>query len=214
MRADPTCPRCGGELRAPGLWSSAWQCLRHGGVLPFALFQKPGEEALEHVVAHARVPVWMPFPLPAAWVVSGLGYAGDERSGGRAVVVACSGPSPLAGGADLVLVAEEPGIGLGARYAGLSGPDPGDGFDKGPPDAKVEAAGHPTALWSVPSAGDAAAFVGEAKGLWLWAIVYPGSAGVLMYDAMTLTDLRDHEVDVVPSYGTLTPRLTEPPLAG
>ncbi len=183
-------------------------------MLPFAVFHKPGEEALEHLVAHARVPVWLPFPLPARWVLSGLGYAGDERSGGRAVVVACSGPSPLSGGADLILVAEEPGIGLGARYAGLAGPDPGAGFDAGPPDAKLEAAGHPTALWSVPGLGDSAAFVGEAKGLWLWAIVFPGSAGVLMYEPVTLTDLRDHEVGIVASYGSTTPRLTAPPLVG
>ena len=33
MRA-PVCPRCGGELRAPGVWSSAWTCAEHGSVDP------------------------------------------------------------------------------------------------------------------------------------------------------------------------------------
>lgn len=44
--------------------------------------------------------------------------AGDERTGARATAVALAGPSPLGGPADLVLVAEEPGVGLGARLAG------------------------------------------------------------------------------------------------
>ena len=44
---------------------------------------------------------------------------------------------------------------------------------------------------SAAQGGDVAAFVGEAKGLWLWALVWPASAGVLMYDSLTLLDLRD-----------------------
>jgi hypothetical protein len=122
-----------------------------------------------------------------------------------------TGPSPLGGAADLLLVAEEPGIGLGARLAGLPGPDPGAGFDSGPPDAKVEAAGHPTALWSLPTECDTAAFVGEAKGLWVWALVWPASAGLLMYDALSLVDLRDgyQEAEIV--FGALSPRLSAVP---
>jgi hypothetical protein len=170
-------------------------------------------ESVEHVRDLGGVPLWLPWPVPPGWVVSGVGYAGDERSGARATVLACSGPSPLGGAADLLLVAEEPGVGLGARYAGLPGPDPGGGFDAGPPDAKVEAAGHPTALWSVPGAEDCAVFVGEGKGLWLWALVYPALAGVLLYDTTALADLRDRggEVDLV--YGSLTPRVSGRPHA-
>ena len=74
-------------------------------------------------------------------------------------------------------------MGLGARLAGLPGPDPGDDFGQGPPDAKLEAAGHPTALWSLPCDGDCAAFVGEAKARWLWALVWPAAAGVVLLDA-------------------------------
>jgi uncharacterized protein DUF6758 len=208
MRPDPTCPRCAGPLRGPGLWSSNWRCGQHGDVPPLHPAGRPAFESLEHVVGTARVPVWMPYPLPQGWVVSGCTYAGDERTGGVATAVACSGPSPCGGAGELVLVAEDIGVGLGARYAGLPGPDPGDGFDDGPPHAKLDVAGHPTALWCLPSER-AAVFVGEAKGRWLWAILWPESAGVLLVDHVPLRDLRD--LDVLPDlpFGALCPRLSE-----
>ncbi|GGY77504.1 hypothetical protein GCM10010327_04540 [Streptomyces nitrosporeus] len=174
----------------------------------------PSVESLGVVVHRSRVPVWMPWPLPVGWLLTGAAYAGDDRSGGRATAVACSGPGPLGGMGELVLVAEELGVGLGARYAGLDGPDPGTGLDvAGAPDAKVLAAGRPTPLWHVKDApGDRAVFAGEARGLWLWAILWPEQSGLLMYDELVLTDLRDAgaEVDLVPC-GALTPRLLSRP---
>jgi hypothetical protein len=213
VRPDPTCPRCGGDLRAPGLWSSAWQCPQHGSVPPYTVLARPGLDTVEHVVRQAKVPVWMPHGLSRGWVCSGFGCAGDDRDGARATVTSLTGPSPLGGGAEILLVAEEPGVGLGARHAGLAGPDPGVGFDAGPPDAKVEVAGHPTALWSLPAHGDCAVFVGEAKGQWLWVIIWPASAGLLMYDALSLADLRDGFIEAEIAFGSLSPRLAAvPPL--
>jgi hypothetical protein len=182
-------------------------------VHPYQVLTHTGRDAVDHVVGRARVPLWMPHALPYGWVCSGVGYAGDERTGARATVSCLSGPSPLGGGADLMIVAEEPGVGLGARHAGIAEPDPGNGFDLGPPDAKVDAAAHPTALWSVPAADDRAVFVGEAKGLWLWAVVWPADAGVLMYDDMSLTDLRDWPADLDLDFGSLSPRLSAVPEA-
>jgi hypothetical protein len=125
-----------------------------------------------------------------------------------------SGQSPLGGPAEVILVAEEMGVGLGARYAGLAGPDPGAGFDSAPPDAKVEVAGHPTAMWSLPVTHDCAVFVGEAKGHWLWALVWPATAGVVMYDELSLVDLRDGYVEAEVAFGSLSPRLNDaPPVA-
>ena len=74
--------------------------------------------------------------MPLGWLVTGLTYAGDDRTGPRATVLVCSGPAPLGGAADLMILAEEPGIGLGAHFAGLAGPDPGDRFMSGPPFAQ------------------------------------------------------------------------------
>lgn len=178
---------------------------------PYTVVSRGGLEAIEHVLHRAKVPVWMVHGLSAGWVCSGLGYAGDDRDGARAVATSLSGPSPLGGAADILVVAEEPGVGLGARYAGLPGPDPGMGFDSGPPDAKVEIAGHPTALWSLSVRGDCAAFAGEAKGLWLWVIVCPAAAGVVMYDAISLEDLRDGYAEAELAFGSVSPLLSVVP---
>ena len=93
----------------------------------------------------------------------------------------------------------------------LAATDPGDGFDAGAADAKVIAASHPTALWCLPEARDGAVFVGEAKGLWLWALVWPETAGVLMYDGVILTDLRDVKNQPDIDFGSVSPRLSEVP---
>jgi hypothetical protein len=153
------------------------------------------------------VPVWLPWPLPSGWLVTGFTHAGDERTGAMATVLACSGPGPLGGAAELLLVAEEPGVGLGARYAGLPGPDPGDAVGSGAPHAKLEAAGHPTPLWALDTP-ESAAYAGEAKGNWLWAILWPASAGVLLLEDVIVRDLRGDPVLPDLPYGALCPRLS------
>ena len=49
---------------------------------------------------------------------------------------------------------------------------------------------------------------GRGRGLWLWAIVWPEQSGLLMYDELVLTDLREAgaEVELLPC-GALSPRL-------
>jgi len=160
-------------------------------VYPLHVLPTVTPEVLHHVREQAVVPVWLPVPLLLGWTVTGAGYAGDERSGGRATALACTGPAPLGGAADLVLVAEELGVGLGAGLAGLPSPDPGANVS-GPPAAKIEAAGHPTPLWTVAAPDDRSVFVGEAKGLWLWAVLWPAAAGYLLAEHVSLHDLRDH----------------------
>lgn len=204
----PTCPRCGGGLHEPNVWSSAWVCDKHGEVLPLQPVKRPSPEGLQAVLRGARVPVWLPWPLPAGWLVTGFAYAGDERHGGRACAVALSGPAPLGGPGEMILVAEEPGLGLGARYACLPGPDPGEGFDLATtPDAKLYVRGHPTPLWIVDAGADRAAFVGEAMGNWLWAVLWPASAGLLLLEEVCLRDLRDHDQELDLPYGAVSPRL-------
>ncbi|MDX6349433.1 MAG: hypothetical protein QOF84_4223 [Streptomyces sp.] len=210
MRGEPSCPKCGGRVRAPGLFSDSWQCDEHGAVHPLQPVVPPSVEALSVVVNRAHVPVWMPWPLPVGWLFTGVASAGDDRNGGRATAVVCSGPGPLGGPGEMVLVAEELGVGLGARFAGIPGPDPGPQMCIGkPPAAKVIAAGRVTPLWHVAGVpADRAVFAGESFGLWLWAVVWPEEAGLLMYDELILTDLRDAgaEVELVPC-GALSPRL-------
>jgi hypothetical protein len=161
------------------------------------------------------LPLWCPWPLAPGWMITGLAWAGDDRGRLSATAVACSGPTPLGTGpADVVLVAEEPGLGLGARIAGIPGPDPGpvlagimDGHNS---HAKVKAGGRPTPLWSVDAPEDRSAFAGEAKGRWLYAVTWPAQAGYWLAETPSLHDLAEW----VPGeliYGAATPRL---PLIG
>jgi hypothetical protein len=204
MRTAPTCPRCRGPLTSPSAWSSAWTCRAHGEVAPLLPPRRPCPEALEVVRSRARVPVWVPWPLPSGWLVTGFAEAGDDRSGALAVAVALSGPSPLGGPADLVLVAEQPGVGLGASFAGLPGPDPGYGFGRCTPDTKLDLDGHPVSMWDV-GAEATAAFAGEAFADWLWAVVWPESAGIVMLEHFSLRDLREAALDL--PYGAFCPQL-------
>ena len=168
--------------------SSDWTCGAHGVVQPW---RSASLEAIGVVAGRSRVPLWSPLPLLPGWTLTGLGSAGDERSDACATLLALAGPSPLGGPADLLLVAEEPGVGLGARIAGIDGLDPGS-FVAGSPEAKVLAAGHPTALWRCDSADDRVAFVGEASGVWLWAVLWPPAAELVLLEHVELHDLR-HE---------------------
>lgn len=161
--------------------------------------------------------MWLPWPLPHGWLVTGFAGAGDERSGLRGSAIALTGPHPLCGSkapggpetggpADLVIVAEEPGIGLGAGLAGLAGPDPGDGFASGQPAAYVRVGHHEAPLWPVRS-DHTAVFAGEVEGSWVWALVWPDSAGVLLLESLTLRDLRDTQQELDVPFGALSTRL-------
>jgi hypothetical protein len=167
-----------------------------------------GAEAIEHVVSRAAVPVWIA-RMPGVWLCSGIGYAGDDRISACAVAVCLTGPSPLGGGAEVVLVAEEPGVGLGARYAGLAEADAH--FDTTPPDVRVMAAGHPAPLWNLPGPADRAVFVGEAKGHWLWVVVHPAAAGVVMYDEPVFTDAAEVAPAAELEFGSVSALLFEQP---
>lgn len=180
---------------------SEWRCDDCGPVPPLYLPPHIGPEvmaaAVSEVARHAvRVPLWCPWPLPLGWTVTGVGWAGDEREGIRATVLATAGPAPLTGGpADLLVVAEAPGVGLASCLAGLAGLDPGallaEAMAGQPAHAKVRADRHPAPLWSVPSAPGRSAYVGEAWGVWLVGITWPDTAGYLLTDELELRDLVD-----------------------
>jgi hypothetical protein len=152
------------------------------------------------------VPVWLPWPLPEGWLVTGIARAGDERSGVRGCVVAVSGPNPVGGPGEMLLISEELGVGLGARFAGLDGPDPGSDVASGPPHAMVRFGHHEFPLWHV-EAPERAAFVGEAMGCWLWLVLWPDTAGMLLVEPLDLVDLRDPGLDLDLPFGAPSPRL-------
>ena len=113
-----------------------------------------------------------------------------SAAGARGTAVALAGPSPLGGPADLVLVAEEPGVGLGARLAGTDGPDPGavpdgaagrQGRSRPGTRRRCGAARPPTTGW--PSSA-------RPPGVWLWAVIWPPAAELLLLEHVELHDLR------------------------
>lgn len=208
MDSESRCPRCGGPVTAPNAWTSAWRCAAHGDVDPLRPAGSPSRERLRALSRDARVPLWLPWPLPDAWLLAGCTGAGDERTGTRGCAMALSGPAPGGGPADLVIVAEEPGVGLGAGFAALDGPDPGTGFGVVSPHTRFRHGGHDFPLWHVPAGPDRAVYAGEALGTWLWAVVWPADAGVLLLDDLELRDLRDPGQWVDLPFGALSPRLS------
>ena len=203
------CPRCQQPAHAPTAWSSAWRCDLHGEIHPLFPARLPTADGLHALVGKARVPVWVPWPLPAGWLVSGFTGAGDERTGTRASAVSLSGPNPLGGPADMLIIAEEPGVGLGAGLAGLPGPDPGDGFASSQPNAAIKVANHVAPLWLVESDGKAV-FVGEVAANWVWLVLWPDTAGTLLVESLPLRDLRDPTQELDVPFGALSTRLPLP----
>jgi hypothetical protein len=193
-------------VREPNAWSSAWQCGLHGEVDPLRTLISPSAAGLEGLLRGAVVPVWLPWPLPTGWLVTGFAGAGDERSGTRGCAVAVSGPNPCGGPGEMLLVSEELGVGLGAGFAGLAGPDPGHDFAAGPPHALVRFGHHEFPVWNVDAPGRAA-FAGEVMGNWLWLILWPDTAGVLLAERLELRDLRDPGQDLDLPFGARSPRL-------
>ena len=183
--------------------SSSWRCSTHGDVPPYHLVP-PSTRTLRHVARTSAVPVWLPDPAPMGWLVSGLGHVGTDTHT-CATSVALSGPAPLGGAADLVIVAEEPGVGLGQRYTGVEGPVLAEAM-KGPSEAAVTVTGHPVRLWPVASRPDRSAFVGEAEGVLLWLVFWPDGADLLLAEQLVLIDLRRSELPEI-DYGMQTPRL-------
>ncbi|NAZ77551.1 hypothetical protein GTQ99_19350 [Kineococcus sp. T13] len=211
MGGTARCPRCDDAVRAPSIWHSSATCAVHGEVVPLQPEQQADAEHLDWVARHSDVPVWLPWPLPDDWLVTGTRCVRDDRHGAQAVVVAVSGPHHGPAGcsrvADLLLVAEQPGTGLGAHLAGRDDVDPGEGLVTGPPAVRLHAGGAWTPLWSVPAGEDRAVLVGEAGGVWLWALLWPAAAGITLLHDLRLVDLRDpaHALDV--PCGALSPRL-------
>jgi hypothetical protein len=123
-----------------------------------------------------------------------VGWAGDDRRAPRATALVVSGPVPFGfGPADVVFVAEELGVGLGAGLGGLAGLDPGPALSTlvatSAPHAKVRVGRHPTPLWAVVGGAGRSVYVGEARAAWLYAIAWPPAAAYLLADGITLHDL-------------------------
>jgi hypothetical protein len=189
-------------VRPSPVTRNEWRCEACGPVLPLQVESYLSAASLAGIRARIRaasdadatMPLWCPWPLLTGWTVTGVAWVGDDGPGVRATAVALSGPAPVSDGpADAVIVAEEMGVGLGARFAGIAGTDPGPSLQRlvgsTNANAKVRVAGHPTPLWAVESLADRSVYVGEARAMWLYVITWPASAGYVLAEQITLHDL-------------------------
>ncbi|WP_232679411.1 DUF6758 family protein [Nocardioides sp. R-C-SC26] len=189
MRAE--CPRCGGEVAEE---PDSWACALHGVVVPLWRPRESSYEVFAHHLARAGdFPTYLPWPLGSDWRVTDFAVMAE---GGRvrASVTACAGTSLLDGPVELLVVAEEAGAGLGSRVAGTVHDDPGAEVADHPPVVRVRIGHQTVPMWSVstsaaPGEWDRSVVVGEAFGRWLWLVVRPASAMLLLRDDWILRDV-------------------------
>ncbi|HYO31734.1 MAG TPA: DUF6758 family protein [Nocardioidaceae bacterium] len=169
----------------------------------------PVAAAMNGILHSLPAPLWVPWPPPVGWTFAGLVHGAlsdDVPSAGTAG--SWSGVDPFGDPVEAVFVCEEAGTGLGGRFAGLPTHYPSGDVGVGSPHAQFEVDGRTVSLWKVDGPRDRAAYVGEAKGRWLWVVLYPAEASAVMVEPLTLVDARSlgAELAVMP-LGELSPRL-------
>lgn len=155
------------------------------------------DDFTSHLSKAGGFPTYLPWPLGPGWSVSDFAVVGDTTA--RATMTCVSGTSALDGPVDVMVVSEEAGTGLGARIAGLSSEgagDPGAGVGEGPPTIKVRLEAYSAGLWPVSVSAnegewDRSVLCGEAEGRWLWLVLRPASALLLLRDVWILRDVSD-----------------------
>jgi hypothetical protein len=185
------CPRCPTTLGStPG---GGYLCPEHGPTQPL---RRPHEASYggftEALVAAGDFPTYLPWPMSPGWSVSDFAVVGEDPA--RATMTCSSGTSALDGPVDVFVVSEESGVGLGARCAGTIHLDPGPEIGIGPPPVQVRIGSRSVPLWAVSTALsdqelDRSVFAGEAGGCWLWLVLRPASAMLLLRDEWILRDV-------------------------
>lgn len=192
MSLEAGCPRCSSPVSGG---EQEWHCPDHGPITPL---WRPATAGYDDLVEHLRlcqpIPTLMPWPLSPGWTITDFGCVAHPGKEARASLISCSGVSDLDGVVELTVVAEEPGVGVGARCASVTRSDPGADIGDGPAQASVRIDGHPIKLWSVSTSHsdsdfDRSVFAGEAQGRWLWLVLRPASAALLLNDEWILADV-------------------------
>ena len=190
MALAASCPRCTTPLVGEG---AEFACADHGVVVPLWRSATSDYTTFAEVVTRAQgVPTYLPWPMNPGWSIADFGCVAHD-GGALATVTTTVGASALDGDVEVTIVTEEPGVGLGARVARLASADPGESVHQGPSSIRVRVATHQVPMWVVPSGVDddvlaRAVFVGEAGGRWLWLVMRPASAALLLRDDWLLAD--------------------------
>ena len=186
------CPRCSAPVSET---ADGWTCVEHGAIDPI---WRPRESSYETFTDHLRAagdfPTYLPWPMSPGWRVTDFAVVGAEPNRTRATMTCCSGTSQLDGPVDVIVVTEEAGTGLGSRIAGTVHDDPGSDIGEGPPAVKVRIDSQVVNLWPVSTSAasvewDRSVVAGEARGRWLWLVLRPASAMLLLRDDWILRDI-------------------------
>ena len=194
MSLVPGCPRCATPVAEPGQ-GRGWSCPEHGPIRPMWRPREASYDAFaEHLQIAAGFPTYLPWPVNPGWSVTDFAVVGDRSSPATATLTCSSGTSDLDGPVDLIVVSEETGTGLGARCAGTGHEDPGPGLGEGPPMVRIRVENQQVPLWSVSTSADGGEFdrsvvAGEASGRWLWLVLRPASAVMLLREDLVLRDV-------------------------
>jgi hypothetical protein len=198
-----SCPRCTSPVIGEG---ASFACTVHGPTEPLWRPEQADYDSFADLVGRSNdLPTYLPWPMSPGWSIADFGCVGNAGRV-RATVTTTVGTSDLDGEVQVTIVSEEPGIGLGARCAGTTYDDPGPQVGHGPPAIRVRAGGRTVPLWLVderldgphadsdgPSVNDdllaRAVFAGEADGRWLWLVMRPASAALLLHDEWLLADV-------------------------
>jgi hypothetical protein len=187
------CPRCREPL---GEERAAAGCPGHGSGPTLWRPEQPTYDAFVlHLRAAGDFPTYLPWPMGPGWAVSDFAVTTSDAGRPVGTLTCVSGTSELDGPVDVFVVAEEPATGLGARCAGLPGDDPGREVGDGVPPVRIRIGSVSVPLWAVSTSVrglaelDRTVLAGEASGRWLWIVLRPASAVLLMRDEWILRDV-------------------------
>ncbi len=191
MALAASCPRCTTPLEGDG---AEFTCAQHGSVVPLWRSATSDYTTFTEVVRRAaELPTYLPWPMSPGWSIADFGCVAGGDGPALATVTTTIGASALDGEVEVTVVSEEPGVGLGSRVAGTETAEPGDAVGQGAASIRVRVDAHAVPMWVLPSSDDddllaRAAFVGEAGGRWLWLVMRPASAALLLRDDWLLAD--------------------------
>jgi hypothetical protein len=185
------CPRCTSPVTE---WEGSWACADHGDIHPLWRPEESSYDTFGELLGIApSFPTYLPWPMSPGWSITDFGIVGVSGKA-WATITCVSGTSELDGPVDVFVVAEEAGTGLGARCAGTPDPDPGTEVGEGPPPIRVRIGSQAVPMWLVSTSSaderfDRTVLAGEASGRWLWIVLRPASAMLLMRDDWILRDV-------------------------
>ncbi len=212
MPLAASCPRCTSPVTGEG---ADFACTLHGPITPLWRPAEVDYDSFAELVSRIDdIPTYLPWPMSPGWSIGEFGCVGAEGRPVRATVTTTVGVSDLDGEVEVTVVSEDPGTGLGARCAGATYDDPGPQISNGPPAIHVRAGGRTVPMWLVEDLAEAtspreptetpapetsgtadagllarAVFAGESDGRWLWLVIRPASAALLLHDDWLLADV-------------------------